>query len=152
MAHIIGTSGAWKAVCNELNRAELRPEKISDIPNLIKTAQEEYESTVDKSAKEVDNQIESLKAEVTRLESNLENSIKEYREETSKDLEVAKTQLQLLQDLCFIRKLLNFFKIKMIQDKIRQFQWKRENCPQFFQKKIDSAQNSFEETQKIEML
>lgn len=149
MAQIIGTSGAWKSICLELNRAGFHPEKISEIFGLLKTAQEEYGLAKDKNTKEIEDRIAALKTELNNLETSFEGNVKECRGKISAEIELAQITLQLLQDdISFLQRLFNFRKIKKTKKKIRLFQNQYKGCPQKFQKSIDSARKNLEETQR----
>jgi cellobiose-specific phosphotransferase system component IIA len=148
MAQIIGTSGAWKSVCIGLRTVGLYPEKLSEIAHMQKAAIEEYQLARNKNTQEIDNHIVLLKKELHNFETNLEDTIQEYRNKISAEIEFARRALQLLQEnVSFIQKVLNFFKIRAAKEKIRLLQDQYESCPQKFQKKLDLTKKNFDEAQ-----
>jgi hypothetical protein len=149
MAKIIGASGAWKSTCLELNRVNFKPEKPSEIFNFLETAKKEYALAKSKATQDVQNEIESLKKEISQLEASLQGDIHKCQNEISTEIELVQLELQILQDGAgLIRKIINYSRVKKHKDKLLQLKNQHKNCPWIFQKKISLAQKALEETQK----
>lgn len=149
MAKIIGTSGAWKSICLELNNAGFYPEKISEISSLAEKATKEYELAKTNATSEIKNKIESLKKDLLQFEISLESDVEKCRTKISIDLELAQLAIEILQDGAgFIQKIVNYPRVKKHRDNIRLLKNKYKNCPQVFQKKISQVKKELEATQK----
>jgi len=98
MAKIIGTSGAWKSTCIDLNSAGFYPEKPSEISRLLEIAQKEYALAKTNATEDVYNKIESLKKEVIQLETSLESDIRKCQAEIYVEIELVQLALQILQE------------------------------------------------------
>lgn len=147
MATIIGTSDAWKSVCLELNRINLKPDKPSDIHKFLRAAQEEYTLAKAKASQNIQNKIESLKNEIELREKNFDADIQRGTGKLVEEIKSANLTLQSLQG-SFIQKLLNVFKIRRHREKLRRLKYKHDNYPMLVQRKIDQIKNSLEQTQK----
>lgn len=149
MAKIIGTSGAWKFTCLELNRANFKPEKPSEIFGLLEIAKKEYALAKSSATQDIQNKIESLKKDLSQLEVSFESDIHKCQTEIYDEIELVQLALQILQDGAgLIRKIIIYSRVKKHKDKILQLKNKYKNCPQIFQKKIRLTQRTLEETQK----
>lgn len=148
MAKIIGTSGAWKSTCVELNSAGFYPEKPSQIFDLLEIAKKEYALAKIKATQEVQNKIESLKKDASQLETSFESDIQRYRTEVSTEIELVQLALDIFQDGAgLIQKIFNYSKVKKHKEKLSQLKIQHKNCPLILQKKISLIQKALDETQ-----
>jgi len=149
MAKIIGTSGAWKAICLELNRANFKPEKPSEIHNFLEATQKEYTLAKSSAIQDVQNKIDGRKKEIEQHEKSFESEIQEYRDKISADIELIQIAIQLLQSkVSLIRKVINYFKIRKHKKKIQSLKTDYENYPQLLRQKNDLIKRDLEKTQK----
>lgn len=148
MAKIIGTSGAWKSTCLELNRVNFKPERPSEIFDFLETAKKEYVLAKSNATQDVQNKIESLKKDVSQLEASLESDIHKCQAEISAEIELVQLALQILQEGAgLIRKIINYSRVKKHKEKLSQLKIKHKNCPLILQKKIRLTQKTLDETQ-----
>jgi hypothetical protein len=149
MAKIIGTSGAWKSVCVELNSAGIYPENPSQISNMLEFAKKEYATAKTNATQEIKNKIESLKTNVNQLETSFESDVKRCRAEISAEIESVQLALDMLQDgASFIQKIIIYSRVKKIKRKLSQLKSQHKNCPQLFQRKISLIQKTLNEMQR----
>lgn len=148
MAKIIGTSGAWKSICLELNRVNLKLEKPADLHGFLEAAQKEYTLAKSKATQDVQNKIDGAKKEIEQHEKNFESDIQEYRDKISADIKLIQLAIQLLQDKAsLIRKIINYFKIREHKKKIQALKTNYENHPKLLRQKIDYKKRDLEKTQ-----
>jgi hypothetical protein len=149
MANIIGTSGAWKSACLELNRENFKPEKPSEIFGFLEIAKKEYALAKTNATHDVQNEIDTLKRTISQLETSLESDIHKHQSEISAEIELVQLTLQILQEGAgLIRRIINYSSVKKHKEKLLQLKIQHKNCPQIFQKNIQLAQKALEETQK----
>jgi hypothetical protein len=147
MAIIVGTSDAWKSVCFELNRINLKPDNPSDIHKFLETAQEEYAQAKSKATQDIQNRIETIKQDIERREKNFDADIQRGKNELVENIGAGNLKLQSLQG-SFIQKLFNYFKIKKQREKLRRLKFKHDNYPMLVQRKIGQLKSILEKMQK----
>jgi ubiquinone biosynthesis protein COQ9 len=149
MAEIIGTSGAWKSTCLELNQLNFKPERPSEIFGFLETAKKEYALAKSNATQDIQNKIESLKKITDQLESSLEDDIHNCQAEIFAKIELVQLELQILEDGAgLIRKILNYSRVKKHKGKLLRLKNQYKNCPQVIQNKISLVQKALKETQK----
>jgi len=147
MATIIGTSDAWKSVCLELNRINLRPDKPSDIRKFQIFAQEEYKQAKAKATQDIQNKVKTIKQDIDRREKNFDVDVQRGKNELVERINSANLKLQSLQG-SFIQKLFNYFKIKKQNEVLRRLNYKHDNYPMLVQRKTNQLKGDFEQMQK----
>jgi len=146
MAKVIGTSDAWKSVCLELNRVNLKPIKPSEIHNFLEVAQKEYSQANANATQDIQNKIDALKNDIERREKNFDIDIKRGKDEIVVKIKSIHLELRSLQD-SFIQKLFNYFKIRKQKEKLRRLKYRHDNYPMLVQRKIAQIKDTLKKTQ-----
>lgn len=148
MAKLLGTSGAWRSICSELNQASFKPEKPSDIYDFLKATQKEYALAKSNAAQDVKDKIALLKKDVESHEENFESNVQSRRDKISAEIDLDQLAIQMLQaEAGLIRKIVNYFKVKKYEKKIQQRKANYANCPRALRKNIDSIKESLRKAQ-----
>lgn len=147
MPTLIGTSDAWKSVCLELGRINLKPDKPSDIHKSLETFKEEYTQAKVKATQDIENKIDTIKQDIERHENNFDVDIQRGKSELDERIKSTKLKLQSLQS-SFIQRLFNYFKIRKNKKLLRHLIYKHDNYPTLVQGRIDQLKNSLVQMQK----
>jgi hypothetical protein len=127
MARLIGTSGAWRKIQDELAEIGLRAERPEELSALLTEQKSQLGQKMAEAQGKIDGALAPLAAEIQIQKENIEKGPAERLAELEKDIQQAQLHLEMYRlDKGIVGRLSNRFRIRRVETKLHKLEQDRD--------------------------